>query len=316
MIEEGRKIAENLPTAAWAGYARAVYAESLALFDLPAALELTKGLSDAGEFDRHHGNIAHKVAGLNPAEAERILGLVKGERSTVDRFYPPRICYRMAPVDLERARRIAEKTRDPYYRAHAYGVMAQALAKTNPKEAEKLLQEAFAKLAAHVETGQDRFDGFHDASSMAASLLPVAESIDPQLVPEFLWRAVALRHSPQEKATRPPTETEKLNAPGRDAALAMALARYDRDLARGFWKPNAQKAALNMRSGYGSAVVAAPLAIDPRDAVEFVESWPEGQGKNTARRILAELLILDGDAFLRALIGRAGIWVIDTEDIF
>jgi hypothetical protein len=222
----------------------------------------------------------------------------------------------MAPVDLERARRIAEKARDPYYRAQAYGVMAQTLAKTNPKEAEKLLREAFAQLAAHAASGEDRFDGLHDAASVAASLLPVAESIDPQLVPEFLWRAVALRHPPQEKATRPTTELENLNAPGRDAALAMALARYDRDLARGFWKPNAVQMAANMRSGYGSAVVAAPLAIDPKEAVEFVESWPEGQGKDTARRILAELLMLDGDALLRDLLKRAGMWVIDTEDLF
>ena len=221
--------------------------------------------------------------------------MMKGEHSILDQFYSPRICYRMAPVDLERARRIAEKTREPYYRAQAYGVMAQALAKSNPKEAEKLLQEAFAKLAAHAASGEDRFNDTHDASSMAASLLPVAESIDPQLVSEFLWRAVALRHPPQEKASRPTTGFEKLNAPARDPALAMALARYDRDLARRFWKPNAQQAEAIMRSGYGNAIVVAPLVIDPKGAIEFVESWPEGQGKNTARRILVESsLILDG----------------------
>lgn len=43
---------------------------------LPAALALIKDLKDPMEHDRHHGNIAHKLAGSKPAEAERVLGML------------------------------------------------------------------------------------------------------------------------------------------------------------------------------------------------------------------------------------------------
>ena len=66
-----------------------------------AALKLTKGLSDAREFDRHHGNIAHELAGKDPAAAERVLGMVK-EPYQHDQ-YIVRVVHRMAPVDLARA---------------------------------------------------------------------------------------------------------------------------------------------------------------------------------------------------------------------
>ena len=47
-------------------------AEELAQVDLPAALALTAALSAPRAFDRHHGNIAQKLAGHDPAEAERV----------------------------------------------------------------------------------------------------------------------------------------------------------------------------------------------------------------------------------------------------
>jgi hypothetical protein len=105
VMDEGRRIAHELPNAAFAGYARGAFAEELAQIDLAAALELTKDLSDGLEFQRHHGNIAHELAAADPAEAERVLGMLRDDARRIMRDqYAVRVGYRMAPVDLDRAR--------------------------------------------------------------------------------------------------------------------------------------------------------------------------------------------------------------------
>ena len=82
LLREGQPSAKELPTAGWAGYARGLFAENLALIDLPAALELMKDLKDPREYARHHGNLAHKLAGRDPAAAEKVfLMLVRRDRS-------------------------------------------------------------------------------------------------------------------------------------------------------------------------------------------------------------------------------------------
>src|SRR5579864_87073 len=75
LLREGEAIAKELPTAAWAGYARGAFAEDLAPIDLPAALTLMKDLKDPFEFVRHHGNLAVKLAKTNPADAERVFDM-------------------------------------------------------------------------------------------------------------------------------------------------------------------------------------------------------------------------------------------------
>src|SRR5262245_44865302 len=76
LLREGEKIARGLSTSAFAGYARGAFATDLALVDLPAALALMKGLKDRGEFARHHGNTAHRIATTRPAEAVKILDMI------------------------------------------------------------------------------------------------------------------------------------------------------------------------------------------------------------------------------------------------
>ncbi len=110
ILREGEALAKQLPKAGWVGYARGAFAEELAQVDLEAALALTKDLADAREFDRHHGNIAHELGGRDPAQAERVLATVKNA-SQRDR-YTVRVVYRMAPLDLPRARRLALSVSD------------------------------------------------------------------------------------------------------------------------------------------------------------------------------------------------------------
>ena len=79
------------------------FAEELAQIDVAAALALTKGLADRGEFDRHHGNMSHELARTQPAEAERVLNLIRpptGNRFNQRDHYAIRVCYRMAAADL------------------------------------------------------------------------------------------------------------------------------------------------------------------------------------------------------------------------
>ena len=203
LLREGEKLARELPNAAFAGYTRGAFAEELAQIDLDAALALTRDLSDPYEFDRHHGNIAHELAGKDPAAAERVLAMVRDPRQRDSMAI--RVCYRMAPVDLPRARRIAGSIQHTLMKPYALGMMAQALAgseKTRPVAAE-LLAEAFDDMARSVEAGQDEFNNMESGAVTAASLLPVAEAIDPALVSEYLWRSISFRRPTPGPGSQP-----------------------------------------------------------------------------------------------------------------
>ena len=74
ILREGEALAKQLPRAGFVGYARGAFAEELVQIDVEAALALTKDLADAREFDRHHGNIAHELAGRDPAAVRACAG--------------------------------------------------------------------------------------------------------------------------------------------------------------------------------------------------------------------------------------------------
>ena len=153
LLREGEKLARELPNAAFAGYVRGAFAEELAQIDLDAALALTKDLSDPREFDRHHGNIAHELAGKDPAAAERVLAMVRNRRQRDSRRsasatgWPRWTC----PAPGGSPEVIQHTLMKPY----ALGMMAQALAgseKTRPVAAE-LLAAAFDE---HGQVGRRR----------------------------------------------------------------------------------------------------------------------------------------------------------------
>jgi hypothetical protein len=309
LLRQGQTVARELTTAGWAAYARGTFAEDLALIDLPAALELMKDLKDPFEYVRHHGNLAHKLAGTHPADAERVFDILlelKDQQQVFNRnHYAVRVCYRMAPADLPRARKIAAAITDPYDRARAHGVMAQALAGSKPKEALALLDEAFDLLAAQAASGNDHFNNFWDAAALAGLLLPAAEAIDPTLVPEFLWRTLSL--------LKPASPARRERATQSAGALALVLARYDHDLARALI---GQSGKTDLPQVYGELdyLLAAAL-VDPRRAAALVEKLPDGPDKDYARQTVARMLLCDGDAVWRKVHAALGQWYIDTEDL-
>jgi RNA polymerase sigma factor (sigma-70 family) len=322
LLREVEAVARSLPVTGWSAYARGVYAEELAEIDLPAALALIKDLNERGEYDRHHGNIAHRLAGKDPAAAERVLGLVGKQKVTTTQGGTPydnslarpewtvRVCYRMAGVDLERARRLADGITNPYYKARAYGVMTQALAKTKPAVATELLRRAFDGCAAQVETGEDRFNNAFSAGVIAASLLPVAEAIDPRLVPEFFWRALSFRAPPLQSDD----EFQLVLGDAGDAALALFLARYDRAVARQLLDGVRPRSAGLLKSRHSRTFLAALALVDPRVAVAWFEGLPAGAEKERERPDAARTLLLEGDERWREAHRHLGEWYVDDED--
>ena len=94
ILRDGQTVAKELSTSALAGFGRGAFAEELARIDVPAALALIQGLTDEQEFDRHHGNIAQRLAATQPAEAERVWQMLK--RPIMRDGYAVRVCYAMA----------------------------------------------------------------------------------------------------------------------------------------------------------------------------------------------------------------------------
>lgn len=119
LVEDARRT----PTAGTSGAARGAFAASLCLIDLPAALDLIKDFPDEHDFVAAHGNIAHKLAGRSPADSERVLSMLKNDRSRD--VYACRVCYRMASIDLPRARKIAAAIVDDTLSGYATGLMSE-----------------------------------------------------------------------------------------------------------------------------------------------------------------------------------------------
>jgi protocatechuate 3,4-dioxygenase beta subunit len=305
LLREGEKIANSLSTSAWVGFARASFATDLALIDLPAALALMKDLTDRSEFARHHGNTAHRIAGTHPAEAVRVLDLIppprQNEFNQRDQ-YAIRACYRMAQVDLKAALKLASSITDLPSRAHALGVIAQGVAKTEPKQASDLLRRAFALL----EEDAARPDPPQLTSpllpgSVAAALVLIAEQIDPTLVRECLWRSVAL----QRPHTEDPQQVWRYTTGNN--ALAMVAARYDGKLAESLLPAGT--------AGWVSRELQlAGFLANPQRAVETAEKASKVMEDRELLQLLG-YLATDEDRVSRLILNTLGMWRIDVEDI-
>jgi len=314
LLRANQADAEKMPNAAFAGYARAVFAEELAQVDLKSALALIATLTDPREFDRHHGNIAHELAARDSEEAERVLGLVRDPFQRDQ--YAVRAVYRMARVDLARARRLAGAIKDSSLRGYGLGMAALGLAEADKRaEAAVLLDEAFAVLERASEATEGQTPGWSSPASVAAALVPVAEGIDPRLVPGSFWRALSFR--------RPKPSGPTGFDPGAitDVQLAVMLARYDRAVARSLLDPLVgPDAPVSVWVGTRGLSYAAAAIIDPRWAVELIEALPDNpdlkaEPKNEARLAVAKVLSRQAVNRWRYLTSRhLHLWVPDIED--
>jgi hypothetical protein len=279
LFAEGRAVAEKL--AATTDWRRIAFIFRLGRVDLPAALALAEGIDGPNDRCLLFGNIAARLAASDPAAAERLLEKIKGLRRD---FGPTlRTCQNMARADLPRARRIALAQEDVGSRAAALVFVAYGLPASERAAARGLVRQALEE----VDRGWDT--SVRSLGNALPALMPLVESIDPALVPELFWRAVAglaVGNDPRDEF-------------GRDDALrvALLLARYDRTVAASLFEPAAQ-ASTAQGADAGRmipSVLMAMAAIDPLRAVAAVEAMPEpphldARGANWSRITLSGFL--------------------------
>ncbi|HEY8506697.1 MAG TPA: hypothetical protein VIL46_19090 [Gemmataceae bacterium] len=330
VLDEGAPVARELAPAEWSGFARGHFAETFALFDPGAALELIQALKDDSERTRHAGNIAHKLAGVRPAEAEEALKLAKDDHYVTP--YAVRVCYRMAPADLERARRIADRIGSPQpelgpvQKAHAYGVMAMALAGKDPATARGLLAHAFDQLAL------PRAGRVYAASRpfpVAMTLLGYAETVDPARTREYFWRTLALHPGPALETWSPDEALRQKHT--NTAQLVLLLALYGQypdvqaeliDPVFRYWSDPTNRKKSNTYLLRENTVFMAMALADPRRAIEWHTEFHAKVDKEFRRTIPQPWMVI-ADAFahegpeLHKHITEQGfrLWVIDKEDL-
>ena len=117
--------------------------------------------------------------------------------------YTVRVVYRMAPLDLARARRLAGSIGDESLKGFALGMMALRLRRGRQRLRRTRCSKAPTNHSSvRPAPARRNQPAMYEITSIAGVLLPVAERIDPGLVDEYLWRSLAMR--------RPkPWETER-----------------------------------------------------------------------------------------------------------
>jgi len=283
ILAEALELAEELPPVDLDAFVPGYCAVELAAYDLETALALVAEIPDRLEADpaRHLASIAHELADRDPAAAERVLARVKHWNQ--ERILP-RVVHRMAPVDLPRARRLARTIESPYLRAHAEAGIALALVDAGGDAAgvaPELLESAYAQLEAKACSGEHVGSGSSNAACVAAALLPIVERAAPERLPEFFWRSLAMRPPWPE----PRLGTEGL---GRDATLALLLARYDRGVARRLLDRHLERLhELTTRGGELRLLFPAVAAIDPREGAELLRR-AQASEREELRRVAKE----------------------------
>jgi hypothetical protein len=298
-LREGQRLADMLPKPTaqrgpeWVlARARGEFAAKLARIDARAAQALAEGYRDPYN-TWYKGGVALGLADRDPATSERILETLTN-KNLRDRVVI-RAAGRMARVDRERARRLADSVQERRGQALALGAMAQSLADTDRKTASALIEEAFRRLIRiNDEVGNPPW---FEPCVAAAHLLSVAERIDPELLRRGFWRAIAMRSPRPAGGDRYGANDETL------ARLAIGLARYDRAVARRVLEPAAARARTLVdlgRASRGHNLFAAAAVIDPAWAAALADSLPDDtpgaslHPKATVRRVIADVLAYDG----------------------
>jgi hypothetical protein len=205
-------------------YIRGRFAARLSRVDLPAELGIAKelpGLAARAEVALYE-NIAFRLAAENPVEAERVLRMAPPARGR--HRFAPSIVWRMAAVDPHRAQRLADEAQKDEDDPDMLLFLALGLKQRDPAAAERVFWKAIDGIDQRLKEGVE----YSNVNRTRWILLPLVERIDPALVPELFWRAVALRLPPGD-----PRQDVDLSS----AELAMILGWYDRQVASVVFEP-------------------------------------------------------------------------------
>jgi Carboxypeptidase regulatory-like domain len=236
ILLEGQRILADWPKNNWPLSAEG-FADVLAAVDFPAATAIfeRRGRTnvsppDAATIVRHNRQAAIRLAGINPAEAERLIAPASPSFYDRGRIVLKVAC-EMAKVDLPRSRRLLEMIDDKSISGmtanralvpFGLGEIAGKLARTNPIEAKALLDEAFAGLRKIAIDG-DSTRGSQSVANLMANLLPVVERVEPDRLAERIWLIAGSRGP----AVLEPTAEDLVGT----FTLAMRVARYNRAVA-------------------------------------------------------------------------------------
>jgi hypothetical protein len=275
---------------------RALCAARLARVDLSEALAIVReGVQgDSSLAGRAFATIARQLAADDPAEAERIWGLIPllTERDA----QLAELAMKMAAADPGRAWRLSDDGQREVDQPQRYLLLAHALRSRDPAGALKAFQIAM--------DGLDRWIQSAKAPSVREPyqvVLPLVEQIDPALVPEYLWRLLALRPAPRDPDDLSIRYSTK---------LALLLAWYNREVAAALLEPArlALDHGKNLPPDASLNLFLAWSIIDPRAATRQLEKTPAGpavdQPNGNVRVRVAELLRLPRAARWKKIYGR------------
>ncbi len=307
ILREAEVVAKQLPSAGWSGYAKAAFAEELSQIDAVAALSLIEGLVDENEHVRHHGNVAHELAAIDPEKAELALNSIRSpEPDSFDRRsqYACRVAYRMVAVDPERARRIALAVDDVGSRAYALGCIAMGVLANDRAHAAQLLAEAMQTMEHNRDASKTSIRQWVEPAAVAALLVTFAEQIDPQFAREYFWRAMTFM---------PRVETSVDGAmivhPTPSLTnLAVLAIRYHPEAALPLWQR-----ATSRPGSSSSDLFLVHLLMDPQAALASLPAHP-GMRSQYVRRAVS-MLTRDDASFWNFQYEVARLWRIDVEDI-
>jgi hypothetical protein len=277
------------------------FAARLSHVDLPGALRIAEGIADQERREDALGNIAARIAAESPAEVEGILGRIRNPLGRIPGTF--RACQKMAAVDPARSHRIAERTQGAMFRADALLFLAVGLKGRDQGAAVATVRGALAEIDRFLAEGTEA----PLRGRQVAATLPLVEQVDPSLVPEVFWRAIA---------TRPPIDDPRKERDYPSLHLVPFLARYDREVAAVLFRPFL--AGLNQLDDPGTKQYNEFLTwslIDPRAAAARLRAIAPGRGKdansNWAFTGIAECLALSGEArwmwYWRSQSGLGGV---------
>jgi hypothetical protein len=347
--EEAKKIVESVTPAARqlspksnpAAYAKA--GEAVALFDLPAGLQMVRAAkagSDDSPVTSALFHIACRIAKQRPDEAERLAAeaveysvqaypafyrsiyhrdpaeeqLYSAITGSENQMIP--LCYELASVDVARAERLAATIRNPAVRAYAVGMIAKALAASDRAKARRMVLQAYDTIEDARRNPDHRWPWFSwdvNPTIVAGGLLPVVEEIDPTLLGECLWRAVSFRlHRPADDFL------VSLEPETNDATLATFAARYDRRLALALMPPVSKKVKPSQPARDEDYQIFVLVMVDAFQALEKVKALAAEPGADAKASydniyIFTRLLPV---AFPRRWDSNAsqhGLWVPENE---
>ncbi|MBY0230626.1 MAG: carboxypeptidase-like regulatory domain-containing protein, partial [Gemmataceae bacterium] len=238
--------------------------------------------------------------------ALRKLAVIDPARAAIHEHNVARYCVFLCLHDLPRAKKVAASLKSSEARAAACAGMAKALAGKDRREATGLLLESFDRLEEFAATSQaHRHFQSHAAQGL---LLPLAEEIDPDLVPELFWRSLGLHGLMRHE--RPPG---RAFANDGSAHVALVLSSYDRALAKRFV---AQAKGEPPSSDHADLMRRCEMRLDPPASLLRYRIDPPDR-ERYERLDLATLLAADEKGLGQAL-GRYDGWylpgAVDEED--